>query len=192
MNTNTRRSTYEIYMEPNAYVDLKRMLPEMEYDGVKIGDLVLVTGAGWTDNVYLHVFRVNDIKICVDYEILIVIKFNEGNIRLRPDDFEVVEPQDTVASIGDTIIVTDPNLRYSFGRRWIVAESFSCPPKLNDISECVWCVEEDDGGGSAWFRHHSYEILKCMPDLSTSCPDCNGTGKIELFTSIVECECAKS
>lgn len=155
---------------------------------VKVGDLVLIVGNRWVKDVALHVFRVNDILLTLNKEILVVIRFNGDNIQLRPDHFEVIEWQDTIAQVGDTIIVTDPSIEDSFGGRYTVIESDVCPIGVSDISECVWCMDKGNTY-QMWLKHRSYEVLKRIGNSSAVCPDCKGTGKIELFTSTVACKC---
>ncbi len=92
-------------------------------------------------------------------------------------EFEVVEVYDAIPERGDKIIIVNPDLFKSIGR----------------IFE-VYIIENDktyviDGNGW-WFKRGSYEILARQQKSDVAvCPDCKGTGKIELLTSVVECEC---
>ena len=158
----------------------------------RVGDLVLVVGTEWVSSVRLHVFRVNDIGMDIDREVLFIIRFGGGDIQLRARNFEVIEPQDTVAQVGDKIIVTDPSMEYSFGGRYTIIESDVCPREVDDISECVWCKEDGDSSYRLWLKHRSYEVLKRIGNSSVVCSDCKGTGKIELLTSVVECGCCNA
>lgn len=117
------------------------------------------------------------------------------------------------ASVGDTIVITDPNLKGIFGLEFCVVK-----PTINNTwtSDKVWCTAEQSPGNANrfWVLHSSYEITRRVADTHAShntkiggskanvvivdefavvplvsCPDCHGTGQIELFTSTRKCKC---
>ncbi len=91
------------------------------------------------------------------------------------------------AKPGDIIVITNKSFGDMYGKRCIVIsfcdKPFIITDKDNDDGY-VWArVSRDVSYGSFWLRSSSYEI-------ETNCPDCNGTGQIQLFTSTVKCRCS--
>ncbi len=117
---------------------------------------------------------------------------------LSDDELEIIEPSDTIAKPGDTIIVTDSLLKPDFGKKYVVVEPEYSSKPVNDVVDRVW-VKIDNAINTyplsfrkGFFYHRSYEIIKRTnnPTL-VSCPDCNGTGEIQLFTSVAKCRCCE-
>lgn len=94
------------------------------------------------------------------------------------------------ANVGDTILVTSQKLAEVFNKMCVVV---SCP---DDGREIVWVRLADDDnqpiGIKFWLNHSSYSIVRRAGSEQKStgpCPDCNGKGVIELFTSTRKCRC---
>lgn len=93
-------------------------------------------------------------------------------------------PSNKIAKVGDTIRVTNKSLGL-YGEEFVVSQSLPTEvqvPKYIDSNE-RWC-----------FLHSSYKVIKGGDETSSDldlCPDCNGTGKIELFTSTIKCSCVE-
>lgn len=98
--------------------------------------------------------------------------------------------KDSIAKPGDIIKVTNSGLTMLFEHELIVVEHSVHPIHVDDFSNCIWC--RSSNGELFWFNHGDYKIIK-RANVATlvSCPDCHGTGKIELFTSTVECTCCQ-
>ncbi len=119
----------------------------------------------------------------------------EGEFWLLHTSYEIIEETETeIAKPGDIVLVTNKNYEFLVGCEFIVVESNKkLPYKIKDKSEIVWINRKYDIDGlTAWLRHGDYEIVKraTLTPL-VSCPDCNDTGTIELFTSTVKCGCKK-
>jgi len=103
---------------------------------------------------------------------------------------------------GDTIIITNSTLP-SYQKQLVVATP---PGKFHswtseEINSKIWVQIQNDpllGDYKGWFYPNSCKIV--MPTdgrrpvkshivSSEVCPDCKGTGKIQLFTSVVDCDC---
>jgi len=93
------------------------------------------------------------------------------------------------AKVGDTIVVTNKEYWHVHDKECIVVDCDTCPIMADDISEIVWAtVNKKNHGGAFWVYHDDYKITqRANPVHSASCPDCKGTGEIELFTSTVKC-----
>lgn len=99
--------------------------------------------------------------------------------------YQILEEDGTKVEVGDRIVVTDPHLKGSYCQVLIViAAGIDWVSGVNNIG--------DDKGSSLTLWSGKYRLLKRLGSLSSSvCRDCNGTGKIELFTSVVSCKCTK-
>lgn len=94
-----------------------------------------------------------------------------------------------IAQVGDIIVITNKALGGIYGKEYVVISL-----RVNGVG--VNAKRNTPEGGSAWFRHSSYEVVARddQPYFihgSRQCSDCNGAGKIQLFTSVVRCACVK-
>ncbi len=86
---------------------------------------------------------------------------------------------------GDIVVFTDD---HGHKMDCIVVDKDLCPESLNDISECIWVTRITHSyQGAFWLRHDQYEVIRRNTPIP--CPDCDGQGEIELFTSKVKCHC---
>ncbi len=115
--------------------------------------------------------------------------YGDGYILYLEDNaFKVIESSDTLAKIGDKIIVTNSSLPTSLGEERVVVK---CPSDKTDFdqSDRIWTRSGGDKE-VCWLYRKSFEIMKrSVPTALVSCSDCHGTGTIELLTSIAKCRC---
>jgi hypothetical protein len=167
----------------------------------KVGDTIIVTirerdSTGETCVVIEPQYlpsRVDDMS-----EMIWVRKKDGHSVWLRHSSYEIIEdnPKTEIAKPGDTILVTNNSYEFLVGCEFLVIESGDdeLPHGIKHESEIVWIVQKNFTNGSiAWLIHADYKIVKRANPTTTllSCPDCNNTGTIELFTSTVKCGCKK-
>jgi hypothetical protein len=87
---------------------------------------------------------------------------------------------DRIAQVGDTIRITTRTLSLC-GEKLIVTYS----------SQRGVMAQHPEGSYNPWsFLHSHYEVVESGDKGSCElCHDCNGTGKIQLFTSTIKCSC---
>lgn len=99
---------------------------------------------------------------------------------LRHGDYEVLEDCD-VPIVGDMVIVTYKFLKSVYLKTFVVHTI--C---VDDLIVAIKC----DDCKPFTLEQKFYRILKRDSTTSTKvCKDCNGTGKIVLLTSVVDCDC---
>ncbi len=99
------------------------------------------------------------------------------------------------AKPGDRIRATSGGIS---GNEYVVIECPTEYPEALKLKDVVWVMSKFTST-PATIRHKNYEIIsradepqkKVMVD-TASCKDCDGTGKIQLFTSVVDCDCIKT
>ncbi len=88
-----------------------------------------------------------------------------------------------VVQLGNTIIVT--NSKYeSYNMKFTVTKPPFEPSVNSSLYGCIYCVNDID---SVWLKHDDYKIIG-----KPFCSNCKGKGEIELFTSIVKCDCCNN
>lgn len=148
---------------------------------IKQDDWVISTDLNNPECLWLP-FRVLDVG---DNEVVV----DNYQFSFYVDQLEVLEPYNPKAIPGDIIIVVNTNLDVGLvGKKFIVK---SKPSYEDYISlDCVWSTNPTNGR-SFYINHGSYYVLKRSSISVSMCNDCHGTGKIELFTSIVKCDCRR-
>lgn len=102
------------------------------------------------------------------------------DVLLTRDQYEVLEEMGVGVVPGSRIIITDPAVGVYF------CEIFTIVTVREEDVEVVW----EACGKHLFFQYSTFRLLKRdSKSPSSSCSDCNGTGKIQLFTSTVECGC---
>lgn len=107
--------------------------------------------------------------------------------RLLPEHYQVLAEDGIGVAVGSRVITLNKSWHSDFYCRiFIVSE-------VREEKSCVMAIFEDgvsEGGGRWKLPYDSIKLLKRdSKTSSSSCPDCNGTGKILLLTSTVECGC---
>lgn len=112
------------------------------------------------------------------------MKDHGGIFWTRHNSYEVIEdPEMAKVEVGDTIIVVNRFANISYGAMYCKKFEVS----IVSTGKEVWA-------GGIWLTAASYCVIKRDQSTSTSpdpCLDCNGTGRIELFTSVIDCDCVK-
>lgn len=93
------------------------------------------------------------------------------------------------AKPGDTIEITwGEGHSTLFGKRFKVIET---PENASSPPGAAWISPPD--GYDCFFRHDNYVLVESGDRVSSSvCQDCQGTGKITLFTSVSMCHCQRA
>ncbi|KKN91141.1 hypothetical protein LCGC14_0220060 [marine sediment metagenome] len=155
----------------------------------KPGDTILITHPTGHLGIWFK-FVVETVRDCKSQS---YVRFVHGDgyvIYLENNDFKIIESSDTLAKIGDKIIVTNSSLPTSLGEERVVVK---CPSDKTDFdqSDRIWTRPGGDKE-VCWLYRKSFEIMKrSTPATLVSCPDCNGTGEIQLFTSVAKCRCCE-
>ena len=150
------------------------------------GDTVIVTDPS-LDAAYGKMYLVT--KSTTDYVWVAGIESLEIGVRLTRDQYEVLEELDAKVAVDDRIIIINPAWKYDYLKIFVVLEV----REKDGISseDCILVTYEDKKEDRREYRltYDTFELLKRKSKASPSCPDCNGTGKILLLTSTVECGC---
>ncbi len=105
---------------------------------------------------------------------------------LDKDAFDVLQPPEYIPKVGDIIILTHEHERMDLRHKKIKIETVIEDGNWTKISSQDLPLPMKQ----VWLPHNTYETIKqfeAMPQ--KSCKDCKGTGKITLFTSVVDCDC---
>ncbi len=160
----------------------------------QLGDTVIVTDPScdltygrecWVNRVDAIVYVLDP---SVDY-IWVVRKGDPGEFQLAPGQYELLEEVGEKVLVGDRIIITNKSWEYDYLKIFVVLEV----REKNGISneDCILVTYEDKNEDPRDYRltYDTFMLLKRKSEASPSCPDCKGTGKILLLTSIIECSC---
>lgn len=158
---------------------------------MKPGDIVIVTdpSSELTYGRECLVSRVDATIYVFDHSInyiWAVRKEDPGEFRLAPWQYELLEEDGAKIEVGDRVIVTDRVVGDGWG---IYCGVFIVATIRLSIGVDVVFSEGDSGGYT--LLSGAFRLLKreSKTPSSSSCPDCNSTGKIQLFTSTVKCHC---
>lgn len=89
---------------------------------------------------------------------------------------------------GNIVVVTNPSLVRIYGKHCLVVSGSISISKLGSSSRGILVAYH---GTKIQLRHNDYEITeRSDQNCPEFCSDCNGTGKVMLFTSIVGCKCS--
>jgi hypothetical protein len=89
------------------------------------------------------------------------------------------------AKPGDIIIITNKRLIHLYREECVVIK-----PNWDPEGASEYILVRNSRDALIKLRRSSCQIVRKEDvDNSQLCPDCNGTGKIELFTSTVKCGC---
>lgn len=112
------------------------------------------------------------------------MKNHGGIFWTRHNSYEVIEdPKTAKVKVGDTIIVVNQFMNSSPNNMYCKKFGVS----IVSTGDEIWA-------GGIWLTAASYCVIKRDQSTSISpdpCPDCNDTGRIELFTSVIDCDCVK-
>ncbi len=97
-------------------------------------------------------------------------------------DMETAKP-------GDTIAITDKSYGSLNGIHCTVVKGDFKPMVLKDEPGCIR-VTSPYLDHYTWLRSDQYKVVQ--QSSSAVCPDCKGTGRVELLTSTVDCDCTKN
>ena len=165
----------------------------------KVGDTIIVTLSGLKSTgelcIVVDPLPCSSSIVNMSHSIWVKRKDGtEGEFWLLHSSYEIVEENKIeIAKPGDTILVTDKTSLVLFSREFVVVEH-----KYNlhgiDDSTGVWINKAKDITAFVWVSHANYKVTRranssSSASTSVSCPDCNDTGIIELFTSTVKCKC---
>lgn len=144
----------------------------------KPGDKIIVTDPSLeTYGKEFEVIRVDKTKDCTWIEDVLIGMIGRAWVPRR--SYQILDVSYAKTLVGDRVIITDPLLKGCYCQVLIVID------KGIDWVSGVKNVD-DPRGISLTVWHGHYKLLKTAP---SSCPECQDTGKIELFTSTVKCGC---
>lgn len=115
------------------------------------------------------------------------IENQASNAFFKRHRYQILEKPGVEVIVGDRVIITRRDWMSDYLRVPVVRE-------VRGVEGFLLAAYEDPDEDVGKFRlsNHEYRILKRGSSTpSSSCPDCNGTGEIELFTSTVKCHCSK-
>lgn len=110
------------------------------------------------------------------------------DVLLTRDQYQVLEKHGAKVVVGDRVIITRKDWMSDYLRVPVVRE-------VRGVEGFLLAAYEDPDEDVGKFRlsNHEYRILKRGSSAPSSfCPDCNGTGAIQLFTSTVKCRCSRN
>lgn len=156
---------------------------------IKAGDTMIITNR--TSKDVMAIYHVDRVRGIGGYPAgpgqarLAVNGSRYGAVYVSKDDFEFIEPVGTKIQVGDHVVLTQSAYPEFVGTRYTVA---TVDDKVGNIICC------DDNGQDFSFAIDRCVILKhysmrSLMDSKGVCKDCGGTGEIQLFTSVVDCEC---
>lgn len=171
---------------------------------VKPGDTILVIKSKHRKREHIRqpniwktfkVFQVDDSYTSTEMKKFMISKDNSEShswyLRLYNDEFVVVEPSTVTPNPGDKIIIASFDSCLTIIVEECLGKTYTVT-KIEQILGIDRFWVENENGACFWFHRNHCEILK-RTNASTptllSCPDCHGTGQIQLFTSIRKCRC---
>jgi len=92
--------------------------------------------------------------------------------------------------LGDTVAITDKSYGSLNGIHCTVVKGDFKPMVLKDEPGCIR-VTSPYLDHYTWLRSDQYKVVQ-QSSSSAVCPDCKGTGRVELLTSTVDCDCVKN
>lgn len=144
---------------------------------VQVGDKVVNT-----DQHCIYCGVIGFVKSCdeISNRVLVAETKSHGHFWLKHESYEVLEDTD-VPEVGDTIIITSERGEPRFHKTFVV---------VGIDGELIGVAHTNLASPFVWLGSGDYQILKRNQKApAQTCLDCNGTGKIQLFTSTVRCKC---
>jgi hypothetical protein len=126
-----------------------------------------------------------------DYIVLPRTQERSIDLYVNPELFrDLCHMETTVkAKPGDTIAITDKSYASLNGMHCTVVKGDFKPMRLKDTPGCIR-VTSPYLDYPRWLRPDQYQAVQ--QSSSAVCPDCKGTGRVELLTSTVDCVCVKN
>ncbi len=105
-----------------------------------------------------------------------------GTAWLPRRSYQILEEDGVKIEVGDRVIVTNKSWVCDYCKIFIVID-------VREQKDWIRAGYEDGSIETIRPGYDTFRLLKRGSKTSSSCPDCNGTGKILLFTSTVKCGC---
>lgn len=143
----------------------------------KLDDRIIVIDPK-LDVVYGKECIIINVIASIDYIDVTPIYDPKEDILLAEDQYEVIEEDGAEIVVDDKVICTNQHRPLLYGKVFYVLEVYQNHSIMVDNGLITSC--------------HNCRVIKRSSKIpSSSCPDCRGTRKIQLFTSTVKCNCQK-